>query len=427
MDPDVSIIESLSRNHLQIPAEHNLTATFLAQGAFNKVYTIITSDSGGVESQLPYVFRVTIPVEPFYKTASEVATLSYIRGHTFVPVPRVITHSSTADNELGFEWIIMERIPGVSLKSLWRGMDMETKERETRVLAQYVKQLNDQCCFDAIGNLYFREDLLGGTVHTVPTTDDKFVIGPTVTAFMFAGGRKLRLPRNLGPYSDDAKYMAALADAEAEDMVFLQSPEARTHSDFDEDVADDAPEILEALGELREVWAVLFPSHPRVPPHPFALTHHDLSLSNVLVDPATYEVTGIIDWECTGARPGWEHRYPRFLEGRREILEKPEPLSPGDDDECRVERWEGWENTMLRPLWDEELGNVDRGDDTVDKMKLEWRRQLDWLEIIAAKVMNWVKEEYKEWRSRPPDPTMKLMVSLHSVRECMSSLTLGYP
>ena len=82
---------------------------------------------------------------------------------------------------------------------------------------------------------------------------------------------------------------------------------------------------------------------------------------------------------------------------------------------------------MLRPLWDEELGNVNRGDDTVDKMRLEWRRQLDWLEIIAAKVINWVKEEYKEWRSRPPDPTMKLIVSLHFVRECMSSLTLGYP
>ena len=37
VDPDVSIIESLSRNHLMIPSDHNLAATFLAQGAFNKV------------------------------------------------------------------------------------------------------------------------------------------------------------------------------------------------------------------------------------------------------------------------------------------------------------------------------------------------------------------------------------------------------
>ena len=365
---------------------------FLAEGAFNKVYTIVTSDDAGVESQLPYVFRTTLPVEPFYKTASEVATLSYIREHTSVPVPRVIAHSSTADNELGFEWILMDRIPGVSLKNLWREMDMKTKERVTRAVARYVKQLQDRCSFGVTGNLYFRGSIPDKTVRTAPVTDDRFVIGPIVTAFMFAGGRKLRLPRNLGPYSNDAEYMAALADAEAEDIKFLQSPEARTHDDFDEDLAEEASEIMEALRGLRGVLAVLFPSHRRS----FALTHHDLSLSNILVDPTTYKINGIIDWECTGTRSGWEDRYPVFLEGR-EREEKPEPLSPGDDDEVRVEQWEDWEKTILRPLWDKELGDVGHGDDAVDKMRLEWRRQLDWLEIYAEKVMEWVEVEYEEW------------------------------
>ena len=400
MDPEISIIESLSRNHLQIPVDHSLTATFLAQGAFNRVYTIATSDGDGVVSQLPYVFRVTLPVEPFYKTASEVATLSYIREHTSIPVPRVIAHSSTADNELGFEWILMEKIPGVSLKTLWREMDMETKGRETRVVAQYVEQLRDQCSFGAIGNLYFREDLLDGAVRTVPTTDYRFVIGPIVTAFMFAGGRKLRLPRNLGPYANDAEYMAALSNAEVEDIEFLQSPEARTLDDFDEDLAEDAPEILEALRELQEVWATLFPSHPRGPQPPFALTHHDLSLSNVLVDPATHTVTGIIDWECTGARPGWEYRYPVFLEGRREIEEQPEPLSPGDDDEYRVEKWEDWEKTVLRRPWDAELGRDSGWDDAADEMRMGWRMHLDWLEVHAEMVMKWVRVDYGAWSSK---------------------------
>jgi aminoglycoside phosphotransferase len=401
VDPDISIIKFLSRNHLQIPAEHHLNVTFLAEGAFNKLYTIATSNGGDVESRLPYVFRVTLPVEPFYKTASEVATISYIREHTSIPVPRIIAYSSTADNELGFEWILMEKIPGVSLKSMWRGMDMETKEKETRVVAQYAKQLRDQCSFDMIGNLYFRDDFLDGAVRTEPTTDGRFVIGPVVTAFMFAGGRKLRLPRNLGPYPDDAEYMAALTGAEVEDMKFLQLPDARTHDDFDEDLAEEAPEILEALTELQEAWKTLFPSRPRrASPCPFALTHHDLSLSNILVDPVTYKITGIVDWECTGTRPGWEERYPLFLEGR-EIVEKPEPLSPGDEDEAMVERWEDWEKTKLRPSWDEELGDVDRGDDAVDKMRLEWRRQLDWLEVYVEKVMGWAKVVFKEWSSRP--------------------------
>jgi hypothetical protein len=142
-------------------------------------------------------------------------------------------------------------------------MDMETKERETRVVAQHVRQLHDPCSFDVIGNLYFRKDLLNETVRAEPITDDRFIIGPIVTTFMFAGGRNLRLPRNLGPYSDDAGHMAAFTRAEVEDMKFLRSPEAQTHGDFDEDVAPEAPGIL--LGELQEAWKTLFSSHPRVP------------------------------------------------------------------------------------------------------------------------------------------------------------------
>jgi len=44
--------------------------------------------------------------------------------------------------------------------------------------------------------------------------------------------------------------MVALADAEAEDMMFLQLPEAQTFANFDEDLAEEAPEITEAIGKL---------------------------------------------------------------------------------------------------------------------------------------------------------------------------------
>ena len=77
VDPDPSIIESLSRISFQMPVEHLLTAIFLPRDTFNKVYTVITSDDGGVERQFPSIFCATLPVESFYKTASEAATLSY--------------------------------------------------------------------------------------------------------------------------------------------------------------------------------------------------------------------------------------------------------------------------------------------------------------------------------------------------------------
>ena len=62
------------------------------------LYTVSVSDSGDGLDSSKYIFRLASPVEPFYKTASEVATLSYIREHTSIPMPRVIAYSSTAKN-----------------------------------------------------------------------------------------------------------------------------------------------------------------------------------------------------------------------------------------------------------------------------------------------------------------------------------------
>lgn len=362
------------------------------------------SDDDGNLGPPRYIFRATSPVEPFYKTASEVATLSYIREHTSVPVPCVIAYSPTAENELGCEWILMERVPGVALAGVWSDIDLETKGRETKLIAGFVRQLRDvQRRSNAIGNLYFREDIdtSNAAVRVVPTNDEKYVIGPIVTTYMFAGGRKLRVPRNLGPYSNDAEYIDALAASELEDMKLLLSADADSHSDFDEDLAEDAEDIIEVLGELQTISAVLFPSRPR---H-FVLHHHDLSLANILVDPATYEVTGIVDWECVGTRPHWEATYPQFLLGP-EITEEIEPLAPGDTDGFRVERWENWERMKLRSVFYRELGGVPYADDGEDETRREFRQQLDWAAVSQRMVKNWMKEHADRRIQMRPEATL---------------------
>ena len=155
LPPDVIAIESVTRKHLRLSAGDYISATFFAEGAFNKLYAITVSNSGSPQ----YIFRATPPVEPFFKTASEVATLSYLLEHTSIPVPRIFAHSSTSDNELGCEWTLMEKVPGVPLADVWSDIDLETKVRVTRSVAGYVRQLQDlRRRFTAIGNLYFREE-----------------------------------------------------------------------------------------------------------------------------------------------------------------------------------------------------------------------------------------------------------------------------
>ena len=67
----------------------------------------------------------------------------------------------------------------------------------------------------------------------------------------------------------------------------LRLSEAQTYVNFDEDLGEEVAGVKETPGELREAWKTLFPSHPQSPlPRPFALTYHDLTLSNILVDSA---------------------------------------------------------------------------------------------------------------------------------------------
>ncbi len=169
-------------------------------------------------------------------------------------------------------------------------------------------------------------------------------------------------------------------------MKLLLSPDARLHSDFDKDLAEDAENIIQALDKLQPILSALFPSQPRN----FALHHHDLSLRNILVDPATHQITGIVDWECVGTRPHWKDTYPQFLLGP-EVTEEESP-APGDTDPVRVECWENWEKVKLRLVFDKELGETRHDDDGRDEIRREFRKQLDIVGISPKMAQDWMNE-----------------------------------
>ena len=220
-EPSTSAIETISLRHVQ---GDSASVKFHAGGAFNKLYTVtISSSNEAVKEPRSFIFRATLPVEPFYKTASEVATLRYLARRTSVPVPGVIAYDCTVENELGFEWIMMEKIEGVVLGDLWKGLELSTKETIVEAVGQLIKELRDKCRFDALGSLYLRKDLLEEDLKkAVATDEEEFVIGPMVTTFFFAGKRKQIIEKNLGPYRNDEEFMCALTEVELEDMKLLQ-------------------------------------------------------------------------------------------------------------------------------------------------------------------------------------------------------------
>lgn len=63
--------------------------------------------------------RVSLPLDPYFKTASEVATLAVVHDRTSIPTPTVSAFDASFNNDLGFEWMLMERLPGQNLESAW--------------------------------------------------------------------------------------------------------------------------------------------------------------------------------------------------------------------------------------------------------------------------------------------------------------------
>ncbi|KAF2639846.1 hypothetical protein P280DRAFT_470452, partial [Massarina eburnea CBS 473.64] len=97
----------------------------------------------------------------------------------------------------------------------------------------------------------------------------------------------------------------------------------------------------------------------------FVLHHTDLNAGNILLDPNTHEVAGIIDWECIHTVPLWfACQIPRFLLSRTRN-EKPDPQTDwykqvnedgtGGINEGYWYDLEEWEKTQLRGFFLDEM------------------------------------------------------------------------
>ena len=123
--------------------------SFLAQGAFKKLYNV--NSENDTET---LILRVTLPVDPRYKTLSEVATINWILYNTNIPVPVVIAFEASRTNPVGFEWILMTKLLGKPLTDRWRSLPHYlAKEALIQWFAEYSSRLFKRQ-LSCIGNIY---------------------------------------------------------------------------------------------------------------------------------------------------------------------------------------------------------------------------------------------------------------------------------
>lgn len=337
-DPDICAISRIARKHLSYDESTPMEVSFYAQGAFNKLYKISTADT-------TCLIRVTLPVDPRYKTESEVATIEFVGQKTDMPVPRIIAFDTSNESELGFEWILMEMVPGVTLREGWRKMSWDAKEDIVKKLVKYQVQLFKHR-FQKIGSI-FRQDNQLDLAAEGHQMCDSFILDRVVSLVSVRGDH---LTHNVshGPFISSHDWLRARL------QLTLAKQQRILSTSCDEDEIEDADFAQDLAKKLLEILPTVFLPNLSAS-EPSTLFHDDLSMQNIMVD-KNGQLTAVVGWECVSAVPLWRAcQLPQLLEGQTRD-EEPDRGSYGpDSDEEYEEDDDGLDNEGITDLYWEHL------------------------------------------------------------------------
>ncbi|KIM43715.1 hypothetical protein M413DRAFT_387255 [Hebeloma cylindrosporum] len=251
----------------------------------NRVFSL--SFDNGVEFIAKIPFYIAGPKH--FSTASEVATLDYLRTELGVRVPNVRAWCSRAESTpVGTEYIMYDKIPGVPLYQHETELPME-KDPYVDILPpiQSLESALARIYFSQIGSIYYKADV-SESLRDRPLYDDmplsansaRFCIGPTVNC-EFWRGERATLDIDRGPWSDVHSYMFALAACARASIS--ASPDPST---------DD--EYLRLISVYESMVPHIAPLRTE-----YILAHPDLHASNIITTETTdpCKITGIIDWQ----------------------------------------------------------------------------------------------------------------------------------
>ncbi|KAK8086817.1 hypothetical protein PG994_001791 [Apiospora phragmitis] len=135
-EANIDDIIALCQQLWSLALKETIQVQFLDSGTFNQVFVLSCADIAG---QLPEVV-LQLPSDQSSIPCS-VAILEWLNKHTDLKVPKVITWDATKSNPLKHGYIIMSRIPGQSLQSVWKHLSQEQNIIVTKEIAQLYQQM----------------------------------------------------------------------------------------------------------------------------------------------------------------------------------------------------------------------------------------------------------------------------------------------
>ncbi|CAF9916958.1 MAG: hypothetical protein HETSPECPRED_003058 [Heterodermia speciosa] len=355
IEPSLKAVAEAVYHHLELSSADIADSSIevFNQGGFNKLYSI-TCPRG------VYIARVTLPVDPVYKTASEVATLHMISRYTSIPVPTVYGYDLSRANPIGFEWMLMNHMPGITLDKAWPGMSWSAKYRLIHRMTDVLSQLFHRTKSNGIGNIYHFADsrVLEASRMLVNEMSPAYLLGQVVSMGFFWDKHIVQdIPR--GPFLTSQQWLRSR-------LLLTQSDaNAVLANSCDEDELEDAEVTRDLVSRLTECIPRYFPSEVQDGGSLVCCMHHDdLSWHNILVDQKNGSLVGIVDWECVQFVPIWKAcRIPDFLQSPPRSEEPKYSSYQHNDDgtpgEGYIRHQREYESTVLRTVFLERMAQVD--------------------------------------------------------------------
>ena len=331
INADIGALQQIVSSHFRTDCQRY---TRMNDGAYARafLFSLVTGTQ--------VIGRVILPVRESIKTEAEVTIMELVRGNQIVhgdplvislrfnkcpmyiarggvPVPLVYLYCSTPNNPVGAEWIIMEYMPGKLFGDCIESLTDQQKRRTGTDLAGIMFalfQITAPQCGSLIrlprsGLHDYQDDqslrhralrypthsrgiTLGSNLHCVPATLEPLSIGP-VNDIAFLDYPRQLPPHVCGPFNTEREWMDAFA--------FLGKPPTRQVGKLEYWAFEKTLEVYDVITRFCRPTTHSTPHEQET----FHLAHGDFSSYNILIDPATGAITGIIDWEMAGFRPAW--------------------------------------------------------------------------------------------------------------------------
>ncbi|KAF4993453.1 hypothetical protein FGRMN_6459 [Fusarium graminum] len=299
-EPTIAGVEGTLQQHFP---GRQITVEFFSQGAYNKLYQV------QVEKSPPQLLRVSLPVDSMYKTLSEVATLQAVASITSnydtIAVPKVSLFSFESKSPIHYEWILMNRLDGMTLHNAWPLLSSAQKAAGVRQVAFFLALLF-QTRFRRIGNLYPAANFPSGSPAPISG-----IVGPgRIVSVPFFKGTRAESPER-GPFTDSACWLHARLNLQLQDALDIIVSYHNQHGQGTVTWVeqDTALSTIALISDLRLLIEAIIPGTSEET----VLHHEDMHANNILAD-ETGKVTGIVDWECVSALPLWKAcSFPKFL------------------------------------------------------------------------------------------------------------------